>query len=221
MSAADVAYESIKLKILSQDFRPGMQLKEVQISKELGLTRTPIREALIRLERDGLVKIVYNRGAFVAMLSENEIDDLFEVREALEVKAAYLATRRASRNDIDNVKKVLNEREMLVREGITIIDFRSHELDFHHGIIKLSKNERLISIWQTLETQLSLVRITSAMFKERYLQALKEHKEILDSLFNADFGQVEKILISHITNAKENLLSYIANEALRTASHKK
>ncbi len=213
MGAGDLAYEALKSKILAQEYLPGMQLKELQISKELGLTRTPVREAIIRLEREGLVKTVYNRGAFVTVFSRKEIEDLLEVREALEIKALYLATRRASRDDIDTIETALKQRELLITNGVATVDFRDAGLDFHLGIIKLSKNERLISTWQTMQSQLSLVRVTSTMIKSRYLKAFEEHKKILALVGTGDFKRAEKLLITHISVARNNLLSSLSDDS--------
>ena len=212
MGATDLAYEAIKSKILRQELKPGAWLKEVQISKELGLTRTPVREAIIRMEREGIVRNFYGRGAFVAKFSKKEIEDLFEVREALEIKAAYCATRRANKDEMDELGKAMEEKERLFRKGV-IVDFGHPQFDFHLGIIKLSKNERLISIWQTLQNQLLLMRTTSKMIAKRYLITSKEHEEILVSLRNGDFGQVETLLKSHLSKAKQNLLSTISKES--------
>lgn len=212
MGAVDLAYDALKSKILAREYLPGMQLKEMGISKELGLTRTPVREAIIRLEREGLVKTVYNRGAFVTVFSKKEIEDLFEVREALEIKALYLATRRASRDDIDTIETALKQRELLITNGVATVDFRDAGLDFHLGIIKLSKNEHLISIWQTMQSQLSLVRVTSTMIKSRYLKAFEEHKKILALVGNGDFKRAEKLLKRHISVSRNNMLSSLSDD---------
>ncbi|MBU2053556.1 MAG: GntR family transcriptional regulator [Proteobacteria bacterium] len=211
MGAGDLAYEALKSKILAQEYLPGIQLKEMQISKELGLTRTPVREAIIRLEREGLVKTVYNRGAFVTVFSRREIEDLLDVREALEIKALNLAIRRANRDELDSIEKALRQRELLIKNHIIKVDFRDPELDFHLAIIKLSKNQRLISTWQTMQSQLSLVRVTSTMRNRRYLKALEEHKQILALVRNGDVRRAEKLLIKHIAYAKSNMLSSLSD----------
>ena len=77
-NASDIAYRAIKSKILSREYVSGFQLKEVQVSKEIGLTRTPVREAFIRLEREGLLRLFPNRGAFVVELSVKEIEDFYQ-----------------------------------------------------------------------------------------------------------------------------------------------
>ncbi len=212
LGAVDLAYEAVKSKILNRGYLPGMQLKELPISKELGLTRTPVREAIIRLEREGLVRTVYNRGAFVMVFSRGEIDDLFEVREALEVKALSLAIRRASRDDIDTIATALKQRELLINKGVATVDYRNAGLDFHLGIIKLSKNERLVSTWQTMQSQLSLVRVTSTTIKSRYLTAFEEHRRILALVGEGDFKRAEKILKSHLAVARDNMFSSLSDE---------
>jgi DNA-binding GntR family transcriptional regulator len=212
LSAADCAYDALKSKILAREYLPGMQLKELQISKELGLTRTPVREAIIRLEREGLVRTVYNRGAFITVFSRKEIEDLFEVREALEIKALYLATRRASRDDIETIETALKQRELLITRGVATVDFRDAGLDFHLGIIKLSKNECLISTWQTMQSQLSLVRVTSTTIKSRYLTAFEEHKKILALTGSGDFKRAEKLLKRHLSIARNNLFSSFSGD---------
>ncbi len=211
MSAVDLVYEALKSKILAQEYLPGIQLKEMQISKELGLTRTPVREAIIRLEREGLVSTVYNRGAFVTVFSTREIEDLFEVREALEIKALTLAIRRSSRDEIDSIEKALKQRELRIKNLVIKSDMHDPELDFHLAIIRLSKNQRLISVWQTMQSQLSLVRVTSTMINRRYLRALEEHKKILALVRNGDLRRAERLLIRHIACAKGNMLSSLAD----------
>ena len=212
LSAVDLVYETLKSKILAQEYLPGIQLKEMQISQELGLTRTPVRGAIIRLEREGLVSTVYNRGAFVTVFSKREIEDLFEVREALEVKALNLAIRRANRDEIDSIEKALRNRELRIKHHDIIVDFRDPELDFHLAIIRLSKNQRLISTWQTMQSQLSLVRVTSTMINRRYLKALEEHKKILALVRSGDVRRAEKLLVKHIAYAKNNMLSSLSLE---------
>jgi DNA-binding GntR family transcriptional regulator len=224
LSAVDLAYEALKSKILAQEYLPGAQLKEIQISTELGLTRTPVREAIIRLEREGLVSTVYNRGAFVTVFSGKEIEDLFEVREALEIKALNLAIRRANREEIDSIEKALKQRELRIKNLVIKVDFRDQALDFHLAIIKLSKNERLISTWRAMQSQLSLVRVTSTMRNRRYLKALEEHKKILAYVKSGDARKAERLLIKHMAYAKNNMLSALSDDMTNqpeTKSHGK
>lgn len=205
-NAADIAYRSIKSKILSRKYVQGSQLKEVQISKDVGLTRTPVREAIIRLEREGLLRIIPNKGAFVIELTPKEIEDLYEVREALEVMAVRLAVRRANREEMSGLRKMLLKTDQLYQSGV-VKNYEDPEFDFHLELIKLSKNNKLISSWKLLAAQLSLVRMTSSLTQKRYLKALEEHRGILQFIDSGNPNKAGNLLRSHLIKSKINLLS--------------
>lgn len=205
-NASDLAYHKIKSKILSQEYAPGFQLKEVQLSKEIGLTRTPVREAFIRLEREGLLRIFPNRGAFVIELSAKEVEDLYEVREALEVMAVHLAVRRSNRDETSNLKKMLNKTNQLYQRGV-VKNYEDPRFDFHLELITLGKNEKLISTWKMLAAQLSMIRIKSSMTQKRYLRALEEHLGILKHIEAGDSTKAEKLLKTHMNKSKVIILS--------------
>ena len=203
MDGSITAYRTIKHKILSFEYSPGYQLKEIPLSKELNLTRTPIRKAIVKLENEGLVRTYPHRGAFVTTLSNKETEEIFEVREALEVKAASLAIRRASRDDLDRIRSGLEKRESLISQ--TKPKYVIPDIDFHQELIKLSKNELLTSMWMGLHTKLQLIRIQSSMIGGRFLAALKEHKRILNCIYDNKPDEVEHLLRAHIQKAKPDL----------------
>jgi len=205
-NAADIAYHKIRSKILSREFGQGFQVKEVQISKEVGLTRTPVREAIIRLEREGLLRIFPNKGAFVIEPTAKEIEDLYEVREALEVKAISLSVRRANRDEVSRLRKMLDKTDQLYKHGI-VKNYDDPEFDFHLELIKLSKNEKLISTWKVLAAQLSLVRMTSSLTSKRYLKALEEHHSMLKFISADNTLRAQNLLRNHLKHSKIILLS--------------
>jgi DNA-binding GntR family transcriptional regulator len=199
-SAAEMTYRAIKDNILSQIYPPNFQLREIPLSKELGTTRTPVREAIIRLESEGLVSIYPRRGAFVNQLTTEEVENLFDVREAIETKAAELAIRKANRDELDEL------RDGLISHGRLIGDTRNSDyhlpaLDFHESLIKLSHNQPLIDIWQGMRSKLQLARVTSAMVAQRYKEAHEEHQQILALIYAGKPDKVRKLLIEHIGKA--------------------
>jgi len=198
-------YNKLKIDILSQKYPAGFHLKEVLLSRIFKTTRIPLREAIIKLEREGLVKIIPNKGAFVIRLSKKEIEELFEVRESLEIKAGILAIDRANKEQILRIQKDLEKREILFKREKTI-DYRVPQKDFHLDILKLSKNKILVSIWKSLNNRLSLVRITSAMHNKRFLKTIEEHKEILHNINVRNYSRTEELIKIHIKEAKINLL---------------
>ena len=195
------ASQSLKKKILSLHYKPGFQLKENLIANEFQLTRNQLRKTIADLVAEGLVIKYLNRGAFVTTLSEKEVDEIFEMREALEVKAAFLASRRASREELERIAHAIEEREKLLN-GDKIRSFFNPQMDFHFEIVKLSKNRILKSTWEGLHTKLQLIRIRSAMAGDRFLKALKEHKEILSYINQNRLDKAEGLLLTHIRRAK-------------------
>ena len=169
-----VAYQAIRENILSLKYQPGHQIKEIPLAKELRLSRTPIRKAIIRLANEGLVETFPNKGAFVTTLSKEEIDEIFEVREALELKAFHLAIRRACRDELDRIQHGIEEsiQAFRLKKGEGYYPF---EFDFHHEMIKLSKNTTLIPIWEGIQIKLHRLRVRSGMTQGRTLNALNAH----------------------------------------------
>jgi DNA-binding GntR family transcriptional regulator len=205
-NASQTAYQFIRANILSQIYLPGFQLREIHLSEELGLTRTPIREAIIKLESEGLVRTYPNRGAFVINLTLAEVEDLFDVREALEIKAAELAIRKANREQLDAIRDALEQHSQLV-ENSSDSNYRIPVLDFHEALIKLSHNQTLISIWQTMRSRLQLARVTSAMLAQRYKKAHKEHIQIHEHICAGETHKVRELLIKHIAQARDNVFT--------------
>jgi DNA-binding GntR family transcriptional regulator len=204
MSASDLAYHTIKKKILLQEFPPGSQLKEIDLCKITGLTRTPIREAMIRLESEKLLTSYPNKGSFVKQMSKEEIEDLFEVRETLEVKCLSLAMKKSSRIELLKIEKALTDRKEIFNSENEAKYFLP-KIDFHYELIKLSKNTILIDIWKGLHTRLQLFRVKSAMTNRRFLNSIDEHQNILYNICEHNLLKAEKLLKSHIKTVKENL----------------
>ena len=196
-----VAYQTIRENILSLKYQPGYQIKEIPLAKKLKLTRTPIRKAIVRLANEGLLKTVPNKGAFVTAFSKEEIDEIFEVREALEVKAVHLAIRRTCRDVLDRIQHGIEEGVQSIRSNKQEGYYPSN-MDFHHEMVKLSKNNTLISIWEGLQTKLHRLRIQSGMVRGRTLNALKEHQEILNSVYENRPDHTERLLLLHMNRAK-------------------
>lgn len=207
MTISNSIYQTLKSKIILHEIPPASQLKEEQIAKMLQVTRTPVREAIIKLEREGLVTIQSNVGAFVVKLSEKDIDDILEVRKALEIRAAYIAIKIGCSTEFDRMSNTLNGREKFLK-GDQNEEFGYPGVDFHHDLILLSKNRKLIQFWELLDAQLQLVRVKSSMVAGRHLMALKEHKKILSQMMKRNFPRTEKLLVEHISKVKTNFLLY-------------
>ena len=208
MNASDLAYQTIKKKILLQEFHPGLQLKEIDLCKITGLTRTPIREAMIRLESEKLLISYPNKGSFVKQMSKEEIEELFEVRETLEIKCLALAIKKSSRSELIKIERALKDRKKYLNNENEVKYFLP-KIDFHFELIKLSQNSILIDIWKGLQTRLQLIRVKSAMTNRRFLKSVDEHQSILHNICENNLIKAEKLLKSHIKTVKENLYTIV------------
>lgn len=201
------AGDVIKHLILNGTYQPGQQLKEVELSKSLGISRSPVREAIQSLAREGLVDIVPHKGAFVETFDPSEIRELFETREALETMACRLAAERAKPAQLDELEKLLEDTaNFLEREQAFSYP---RDLDFHLQICKASHNRKLEDRAFEIETQLQLARSRSASEPGRASIAYREHEAILIALKQRDPEASEQKMREHIRNAMDNMLKLL------------
>lgn len=204
MNASEVAYEMIKSRILTQEFLAGSQLKEMDLCEMTGLTRTPVRAAIVRLESEKLLKCYPNKGAFIVEMSKGEIQDLFEVRECLELKGLDLAGGKASRNEMEQLQQsLLQRKERFNHENE--MRYYIPKVDFHYELIKLSKNQILIEMYKGLKTRLQLFQVKSAMHNKRFLNSIDEHLNILQNLYEHNIEEAQELLKRHIQLVKTML----------------
>ena len=217
-SIRERAYAHIQRKIASGELRPGDAVSELALSKELGTSRTPIREAIGQLVSEGLLEQVRNRGAVVVELTRQDIIDLYELREALEVYAvAKVAHETASRSDLERLTSLTNEilvlRDELRQSGESVLnDVQMHrfvtcDLSFHTLLIRMAANARITKVLN--ETRL-LMRIFS-IHRHGHNAALLEgihryHSSVIRAVSRRDPEAAAKALSEHIkTSQRERL----------------
>lgn len=206
-SLADQAFEKVVTAIIRGDFEPGERISEVQVARQLGISRGPLREALSRLEGRRLVTRRPNLGMFVTSLSERDLDELFTLREALEGMACRLAATEMSDKDIVELENLLkkHDRAKPVRNGSSYYQ-ESFDEDFHFRIVRGSKNERLIkALCDELYYQVRVYRFRSSRHPGRTRNAIKEHEDILNALKSRDPQAAEQAMRRHIAAARQNL----------------
>jgi len=209
------AYERLKEAIINQKYRPGEIVGISEIARDLGVSRTPVREALSRLERDFLVTLLDGRGAIIRPLSIEEILHLNQVREIMDGLAARLAANLMPDEMISDFQKKFKS---LLHDGETH-DYNRHiqlSDELHRAITEVCGNHFAQSQWYHLNTAfLRLKRrgwevwLNSAEKKEIALKRLSEHLEILEALQMRDPQRAETAARFHIRNATEDLLGYM------------
>lgn len=206
-SYAEQARKLLRHSILNGVYAPGQRLKEMEISRDLGISRSPVREAIQGLANEGLVKIAPQKGAFVADLDATEVAELYEVREALEIMAVRLAAERAEAPRIMDLGELLEATRSSLDHQESVGYPRN--LDFHRHLSAMSGNRKLAQEVNEINSQLELARLRSAYKPGRAEQAYEEHLAIFDALRRQDPEAAADAMREHLRHGKENMLSML------------
>lgn len=204
-SFSDQAEVALRQQILSGHRAPGDRLNEVEIAAELGVSRGPLREAMQRLARDGLVVVQPHRGSFVRSLEPHEIEELYEVRIALECTAAQLAAERRNDDDVRGLTRLLDTSAKAVTETGDAPHYPAH-LDLHEMVAMVSGNQRLHRAVVQINQELKLVRAASGFRPERAPRALVEHGDVVSAIVGRDPEQACELMRKHLLQSLENTL---------------
>ena len=207
----DVVFNTLRRAILRGELKPGERLMEIQLANKLGVSRTPIREAIRKLELEGLVLMIPRKGAEVAEITEKNLRDVLEVRCALEELAVQLACDRIERNRIRELHAAAAHfRDILDSDDITQI--AAADEAFHDVIFKATGNERLIQLLNNLREQRYSYRIEYLKKKECYPQLLKEHATIMKAIEEHDKEKATRITGQHINNQVDTVVDTIRHK---------
>ena len=177
----ELVFESLREAIIGGMLYPSERLMEIQLAEEMGVSRTPVREAIRKLELEGLVVMIPRKGAYVAGLSLKDIADVFEIRGALEGLAAELAAERATDEELEAMERYLVKISEEIENG-DLTKVVETDTDFHTLIYKASRNTRLSQIINNLREQIQRFRTTSLSFPGRMKIALEEHRKIVEAV---------------------------------------
>lgn len=209
---SDWTYQFLKEKILNLEFKPGEQLHIEEFAKELGVSRTPIREAFLRLANESLLEIRPRVGYFVSEITEEDIRDLFEAREILEAWAAKKAAERLTDEDLENLKVLIAETSKAVESG-DYTKFLENEIKFHDQLQGLITNQRVIALMDSLNDLTHRERVLSIQSKENVELTLVEHQRILAALIKRDGNQAEWYMGEHLHNVCLRLVELVNSMA--------
>ena len=198
----DVVFNTLREAILRGELKPGERLMEIQLANKLGVSRTPIREAIRKLELEGLVLMIPRKGAEVAQITEKSLRDVLEVRRALENLAVQLACLRMSPQTLADLKAAARAfEEILGGEDVTAV--AEADVTFHDVIYMATDNQRLISLLNNLLEQMYRYRVEYLKKKECHKQLLWEHQEIIRAIEAGEIDVATKITEQHIDNQVE------------------
>lgn len=205
----ELVFENIREAIINGHLKPGERLMEIQLAEELGVSRTPVREAIRKLELEGFVVMIPRKGAYVTDISIKDIADVFELRWALEALAAELAAERATEEEIEQMERHLLELAKVVEEQdvkkIVEIDTK-----FHETIYTASRNKRLGQILSLLGELIQRYRTLTLSKSERIKVTMEEHRAIVEALAARDPQRAGRLAQEHIESAENSLMDVLA-----------
>ena len=174
----DVVYNTLRQAILRGELKPGERLMEIQLANKLGVSRTPVREAIRKLELDGLVLMIPRKGAEVADISEKSLKDVLEVRKALEELAVQLTCEKISKAQIAELKQAAEEFKKILKSN-DITQIAEADVRFHDVIYMATDNQKLIQLLYNLREQMYRYRVEYLKRPGVYPQLIQEHEEII------------------------------------------
>jgi DNA-binding GntR family transcriptional regulator len=199
-SAADFAYATLRGEIMEGQLAPGQRMREQELSERLQVSRTPVREALSRLQADGLLEMQSRSGLVVSELDDAAVIELYETREALEGTAAQLAARYANPRDIAAMRAVLAAEAAAPDDPVVQ---QRHNRAFHAALLAASHNRFLMKSVQSLHDALALLGPTTLVRDGRRAQAEAEHRRILEAIEKRDAPTAEAEMRAHVRHGAE------------------
>jgi DNA-binding GntR family transcriptional regulator len=217
---SEQVFRSIQAAIVRGEIAPGSKISEPELARVYGISRGPLREAIHRLEGQRLLVRVPHVGARVVSLGQNELIELYEIRESLEGMACRLAAERMTQADVDELRRVLetHERDEAFQAGRGYYQ-QEGDFDFHYRIIQGSGNQTLAKLLcDELYQLVRMYRIQFSSTPNRPRQAFSEHHRILDAIAERDGELAELLMRRHIAASRRNAEQYFQDNQQRGES---
>ena len=197
-------FNAIENAILDGEYKDGDSLNELKLSKELGVSRTPVREALMQLELEGLVKNVPNKGAVVIGVTEQDIHDIYEIRIRIEGLAARLCAENITDDELHALEQIVDLQEFYLLKNDTEQIWKL-DSDFHKIIYDASRSRPLRFTLSNFHNYIKKARDISVQTEGRAEKTVAEHRAILDAIKEHNGSLSEQLTAKHISNAEDNL----------------
>ena len=207
----DVVFNTLRQAILRGELKPGERLMEIQLANKLGVSRTPIREAIRKLELEGLVLMIPRKGAEVAEITEKSLRDVLEVRRALEELAVQLVCEKITQEQIEELKASAKEFQNTLKDG-DITKIAEADVRFHDVIYMATDNQKLILLLNNLREQMYRYRMEYLKDRQSHSVLVREHEEILNALCARDAEKALDVTIAHIERQRDHILNLLTKK---------
>ena len=207
----DVVFQTLRGAILKGELKPGERLMELQLAAKLGVSRTPIREAIRMLEQEGLAVTIPRRGAEVAKMTEKDMQDVLQVREALDELAASIACECMTDEELEALKQamVAFEKATATKDIKQIADT---DMVFHDIIYQATRNPKLVNILNNLREQMYRYRVEYLKDEKNYPVLQQEHREMVQGFIEKNMNLVTDSMRRHVENQAEAVKTMIQNQ---------
>ena len=207
----EVVFRALRNAIVQGEFQPGERLMEVTIANKLGVSRTPVREAIRMLELEGLVVMIPRKGAEVANITVKDLKDALEVRMAIEALSVRLTCERIDEKGKEELKQACIAFREAINSKLVPAIVETDEA-FHNTIYKLSQNPRLINIAQNLREQVYRYRVEYVKDFSYHDNLVTEHDQITNAILLGDANTAERIMNEHIYNQEQIVIKNVTNK---------
>ena len=216
----DVVFNTLRQAILKGELKPGERLMEIALAEKLGVSRTPIREAMRKLELEGLVVMIPRRGAQVANITEKDLNDVLEVRITLENMAIEKACANMTDADIRKLEQAAEVFQTSTAEG-DLVKMAEADVNFHEVIYEAADNKRLMQVLNNLREQIYRYRVEYLKEGETRDVLVKEHEELTKAIRERDVERAKQLSFQHIENQRMAIMRSIeAEDAERERAEK-
>lgn len=201
----DVVFQTLRQAILKGELEPGERLMEIHLAQKLGVSRTPVREAIRKLELEGLVIMIPRKGAIVADITLSDLEDVLEVRLALEELAVRQACRNYSEEQMHRLKKASDDFKRILY-GTDVIAYAEADEEFHAVIYEMTGNRKLVQILNNLREQMYRYRMEYLKDKLSHAQLVLEHEKIVHALEERNEVKAVEVMVLHVERQKQYMI---------------
>ncbi|MDO8686194.1 MAG: GntR family transcriptional regulator [Clostridiales bacterium] len=212
----EVIFNTLREAIILGELKPGERLMEVGLAEKMGVSRTPVREAIRKLELEGLVNMLPRRGAHVADLSVKDIMDVLEVRASLDGLATSLSASRITDDEIKELKNVMNQLISYIEKD-NLQGMIKKDVEFHDIIYRSSRNDKLLQISSNLREQIHRFRVIYLKEYKSGKELIKEHLDIFEAIKGKNVAAAHETAEKHIFNQEAAILSALKRQDTRSA----
>lgn len=204
----DVVFNTLRQAILTGELKPGERLMEIHLADRLGVSRTPIREAIRKLELEGLVTMIPRRGAEVAQITEKSMRDVLEVRRAMDALCAELACERITEEELEQLRGACEKFAQTIKTR-DVKKIAQADVELHDIILQATGNSRLIQLVNNLSEQMYRYRFEYIKDLSQHESLVEEHRIIYESLVDRDTARAAEAARTHIDNQRKAIIRQI------------